>query len=110
MELVEPLSLLVPRRGAAFLDVYLASKGRKDWDGLLQALIKAEERDCLACLADHLPRLSEQELRKLAWFVEKQPGVPESFRTALAKATGGLPPDQGVKGMLRRIRRHLPGQ
>jgi hypothetical protein len=108
LELVEPLRLLVPKRGEAFLDLYLAPDV-EDLVGLVEALMEVEETACLSRLAGYVPSLSAKDLKKLARLIEKQPDTSESLQLAVEEAMAVPPPEKGIKGVLRRVRRRLPG-
>jgi hypothetical protein len=107
--LVEPLGLLLPGRGDAFLDLYLAA-GPGDLVTLVEALIKMDETACLSRLSGHLSGLSPKELKKLAKRIDKQPDIPEAFKAAVEQAVAQLPPEGGVKGVLQAVWRRLPGR
>ena len=65
LELLKPLSLLVPGRGETFLDLYLAHRV-DDLVDLTEVLIEAEEIACLSRLVDYVSKLSGKELKKLS--------------------------------------------
>jgi hypothetical protein len=109
LELVKPLSLLLPGRGEAFLDLYLALRADHLAE-LAEALIKNDEIACLSRLTGYVSRLSRQELNKLNKLIEDQAGVPPEFRQAVAKAIAALPPEGGIKGAIKAIWRRLPGR
>ena len=102
LELVEPFDLLVPGRGDAFLDLYLAG-GIHDIIGLVEALIKVKQTACLTRLVDAVPKLEGGDLDRLAHIVDKQRDVPQSFRRALEEASAASPPEGGIKRILRAV-------
>ena len=107
--LVEPLSLLLPGRGEAFLDLYLGTRF-DDVTALVEVLIKANETACLSRLSRRISGLSPQELKKLAKLIDKQSDIPEAFKAAVEQAVAQLPPERGVKGVLQAVWRRLPGR
>jgi hypothetical protein len=106
--LLEPLKLLVPERGSAFLDLYLTTRV-EDWVDLVEALLAVEEAACLSRLTGPLSKLSRKELHALAKLTRQQPDVPPDFLAALEAAIAALPPERGVKGFLKSAWRRLPG-
>jgi len=108
LELVkQPLSLLVPGRGDAFLDLYL--DGRVDHlVELAETLIKNGEIACLSRLAGYVSRLSRPELNRLNKLIKDEASVPREFRQAVAKAIAALPPEGGIKGTIKAIWRRFP--
>jgi hypothetical protein len=102
LELVEPFDLLVPGRGDAFLDLYLAG-GIHDIIGLVEALIEAKETACLARLADAVPKLAAGDLDGLAHIIDKQRDIPQPFRRAVEEASAASPPEGGIKRILRAV-------
>jgi hypothetical protein len=102
LELVEPFSLIVPGRGEAFLDLYLAG-GDRDIIGLVEALIKAKETACLTRLADTVPKLEGGDLDRLAWIIDREHDIPQPFCLAVEEAMAGSPPEGGIKGVLRAL-------
>lgn len=102
LNLLKPLHLLVPGRGDAFLDLYLASDV-DDLVDLTERLLEVEETACLSRLAGYVSTLSGKELKKLSRLIEEQAGVPESFRLAVERAIAALPQKKGIKGMLGAI-------
>ena len=77
---------------------------------LTESLIQAEETACLSRLSDYVSRLPDKELKKLARLINKQPGIPKSFQSAVEQALTTLPPKKGLKGALRAVWRRLPGR
>ncbi len=109
LKLVKPFKLLLSGRGEAFLDLYLAS-GLDDLLELTEELIQAGETTCLSRLTGYVSSLPGKELKKLARLIDKQPGIPKPFQTAVEQAIAALPPKKGLKGALRAVWRRLPGQ
>lgn len=107
--LVEPLSLLRPGRGEAFLDLYLGLD-LDDVATLVEALIKTDETACLSRLSGQLSGLSPKELRKLAKLIDKPSNIPETFKAAVERTVANLPPEEGIKGVLQAVWRRLPGR
>jgi hypothetical protein len=99
LDLLKPLNLLVPGRGDAFLDLYLAS-GMDNLVDLTERLLEVEETACLSRLVSYVSALSGKELKKLSRLIEEQADVPESFRLAVERAIAALPQKKGVKGVL----------
>ncbi len=110
LKLVKPFKLLLPGRGEAFIDLYLASSDLDDLLELTEALIDAGETTCLSRLTGYVSSLPGKELRKLGKLIDKQSGIPKSFQAAVEQALAALPPQKGVKGMLRAVWRRLPGR
>jgi hypothetical protein len=102
LDLLKPLNLLVPGRGDAFLDLYLAS-GVKDLVDLVETLLDVEETACLSRLTGYVSALSGKELKELSKLIEEQTEVPESFRLAVERAIAALPQKKGIKGVLGAI-------
>lgn len=109
LKLIEPLKLLLPERGEAFLDIYLTTR-LDDVAGLVEALIEAKEVASLPRLNGYLPKLPAKELLKIERMIEDEADIPASFRQAVAQAIAALPPDRGIKGFLKSVWRRLPGQ
>jgi hypothetical protein len=102
LKLLKPLNLLVPGRGDAFLDLYLASRV-DDLVDLTEALIEVEETACLARLTGYVSELSGKELKKLAKLIEAESDTPESFHLAIERAITALPQKKGIKAVLRAV-------
>jgi hypothetical protein len=101
--IVELWELLVPGRGDAFLDVYLAPGGPAEYGltALVQALLGGGEASCLSRLTPYVQAQPEQELRALEKVVAKRPDIPEPFRRAVGDAVAALPP--GKTGLLAQL-------
>jgi len=102
LNLVEPFRLLIPGRGDAFLDIYLASN-RIEVPELVDALMEAEEFDCVSRLTNYVPKLSPKELKKLHKLIDDQAEIPQPFQQAVAKAIAALPPETGLKAKLKSL-------
>jgi hypothetical protein len=100
--LVEPFRLLLPGRGDAFLDLYLASD-TIDMPELVEALMEAEEFGCVSRLTNYVPKLSRKELKKLDKLIDEQAEIPRPFQQAVDKAIAALPPETGLKGKLKAL-------
>jgi hypothetical protein len=109
LKLINPLSLLRPGRGRAFLDFYLTTD-EIDWVELSEALVEANETSCLALLADRVSRLSGKDLKQLTQLMKDQPDIPASFRTAVEQANAAQPAEGGLKNLVQAVWRRLPGQ
>jgi hypothetical protein len=109
LNLVEPFRLLLPGRGDTFLDLYLA-RGIKELPELVEKLIEAEETNCLSRLVNYVPQQSRQALKKLDKLIEDQANTSEDFRRAVTRALAALPPEDGIKGMLKAVWRRWPGK
>ncbi len=101
-QLTEPLDLLAPGHGDTFLELYLAD-GPGDFIELVEALITADEADCLPRLNGYVANLPRKELKKLAKLIDRDNNIPESFRAAVDEAIAALPPRRGISGMLKAI-------
>ncbi len=108
LELVEPMRLLRPGRGAMFLDLYLASEG-KEWSDLVAALIEAGEARHLGRLSGRVGIWSGRELTRVAKLIDDQAAVPESFKDAVEQAIAALPPKRNIRALIRAAWRRWPG-
>jgi hypothetical protein len=100
---IDPLLLLVPGKGDLFLALYLqpGTGGVENLGALVRALTGAGEFASLAQLSPYITGRSGNELRSLQKFIEKTPGVPESFRQTVDEAVTATPPPQGMRDRLR---------
>lgn len=108
-QLVKPLYLLVTGKGNAFLDVCLPA-GVDFVPELADALVEVKETACLPRLNDLLSGLSRKDFGKLSDLAEKNDAVPKEFSDAVEQAIAALPPEEGIKGMIKSVWRRLPGQ
>jgi hypothetical protein len=109
LRLIEPLKLLVPGRGEAFLDIYLATRP-EDLPKLVEALIEAKEFTSLSRLTGYLGGRSGKDLKKIERMIADEEDTPPAFLQAVTQAIEALPPDEGFKGFLKSVWRRLPGQ
>lgn len=108
-QLVDPLLLVAPGKGDAFLDLYPAQKS-DTLPELAEALLEAGEAACLERLSRQVFGQPRKALNKLRRLIESQPGIPEPFQQAVTQAIAKLPPEGGLKGMLRSVFDKLPGR
>jgi len=109
LELVEPFALLIPGRGNDFLDLYLNTQVDNVAE-LAEALVEAEAFACLPRLKSHIPTVGRKGLTKLSRLIEgRAEQIPQSFQQAVNEAIKTLPPETGLKGMLKSMWRKLPG-
>lgn len=108
-ELIDPLALVVPGRGDAFLDLYLTPT-LDDLPDLVESLIEINGFSSLERLTLHVPKQSRKNLKKLQKLIDDQAEVPESFRQAVLRAIKALPPEGGIKGALKSVWKKLPGR
>jgi len=103
--IVEPLTLLIPGRGEAFLDLYLPSRIARadDLVALVEALLTAGETTLISRLVPYVSQQSAKALRALEKIAPTRPDIPEDFRCAVAEAATGLPRKQGLKGLIRTL-------
>jgi hypothetical protein len=73
-------------------------------------LIEVKEIACLSRLSGYVSQLSRKELNKLDKLIAEQEATPDNFRQAVARAIAALPPEGGLKGMLKAVWRRLPGR
>jgi hypothetical protein len=107
-DLVEPLQLIVPGHGDAFLDLYPA-ENTGDLPNLIAKLLETGQARCLARLAEFVPDARRTELEKLGKLTEENPDTPEPFRRAVSEAIGTLPPEPGFGAKVRLALRKLSG-
>jgi hypothetical protein len=101
--LVEPLACLIPGKGEAFLEVYLASGAVREQSlgAVVQAVLEAGESASLPRLMSYLPGQSARELRLIEKTLDKRPEVPEPFKRTVSEAIAALPPARrGLRGLL----------
>jgi hypothetical protein len=106
--LIDPLKLLVSGRGQPFLDIYLKSN-EVEWPDLAETLVAVGETTGLSRLAKRATALSRRELQAWAAVAGTAPEVPADFREAVTQALAALPPEGGLKGLLKAAWRRLPG-
>ena len=100
----DPLVLLIPGRGSAFLNLYLRSPAQsaRSVARLVELLIAGGDASCLSRLAPYLREQPAEDLKKLARIVKKNREVPEAFRRAVDEAVLALPPSSsGLHGFLQ---------
>jgi len=102
LRLLEPLDLLAPGQGDAFLDLYLQT-GEEDWVELVKALLEVEEMACLSRLTENVSQFSEQDLRRVAKLLAREDKVPALFQQAVEDALDAAPKTGGLKGLLQGI-------
>lgn len=108
LRLIDPLKLLVSGRSQPFLDIYLKSN-EVVWPDLAETLVAVGETAGLSRLAKQAATLSRRELQVWAAVAETTPEVPADFREAVEQAVVALPPEGGLKGLLKAAWRRLPG-
>jgi len=106
--LVQPLTLLPGSQVEAFLDIYLKTEV-EDWVGLVERLIEVEAVSSLARLAPFMAHRSRKELHGLARLAAEQEATPEPFQQAITEAIADLPPEGGIKGLIKSAVNWLPG-
>lgn len=107
--LVKPLRLLVTGKGNIFLDVY-APQPTSNLPELAEALIEVEEAVCLSRLNSLVFSQSRRDLHRLNKLVEEYPETPDDFQQTITDAIAALPPEGGIKGMLKSVWKRLPGR
>ena len=100
LKLVEPLDLLAPGKGDAFLDLYLKTTV-DDWAELVEALLDIEEPACLSRLTQDARQFSGQDLRRVERLLAREDNVPALFQQAVEEAAAAAPKDGKFKGLLR---------
>jgi len=107
--IVEPLVLLISGRGNIFLNLYLGTQVFHEFDlvTLAQALLAAEEVDCLPQLIPYVVSLSGKELKLLEKVTKTYPDIPEEFQSSIEEAIAAIPP-KGIKGALKSL--FAPGE
>ncbi|MCB0165176.1 MAG: hypothetical protein KDI79_13170 [Anaerolineae bacterium] len=109
LALVDPLRLIVAGKGSAFLDIY-RPQSTDNLPGLSEALITAGETACLSHLNPLVFKQSRRNLNRLNKLVEEHPDTPADFQQAVIKAIESLPPEGGIKGLIKSVWKRLPGQ
>lgn len=101
----EPLAFLIPGRGEAFLELYLASNAIRDQDlvAVVWAVLEAGEVSHLPRLIPYIPEQSARKLRTIAKTLSRRADIPESFRCAVSDAITALPPEKGLRDLLRAL-------
>lgn len=107
--LVDPLRLVVSGKGDPFLDIYRPQQ-TDNLPELTEALITAGETSCLSRLNPLVFKQSRRNLNRLSRLIEDHPETPADFQQAVTKAIEALPPEGGIKGMLKSVWKRLPGQ
>ena len=107
--LVDPLRLVVSGKGDPFLDIYRPQQ-TNNLPELTEALIAADETACLSRLNPLVFKQSRRNLNRLNKLIEDHPETPADFQQAVTKAIEALPPEGGLKGMLKSVWKRLPGQ
>jgi hypothetical protein len=107
--LLSPLELLVPGKADMFLDLVLPD-GINDLPALVETLIEIKAFTSLERLNHQVFRLERKALLKVAKLIDNRLETPETFQQAVAKAMEALPPEGGVKGMLKSVWGRVSGK
>lgn len=114
LNLLDPFDLLVKEKGGVFLDVYLTSVGLAsasvDVVEVAERLVEAGETNHLPRLNGYLSEVGSKDLKRLRNLAEKEAGVPPEFASAVDEAIAALPSRRGIGGLLKSIRKRLPGR
>ncbi|MCB0192809.1 MAG: hypothetical protein KDJ65_12770 [Anaerolineae bacterium] len=106
LELVDPLRLIVPGKGDLYLDIHPPQRD-PNLPELAESLVAADETACLTRLSPFVARQSRRNLHRLNKLIEDTPAAPADFQKAVQNAIQALPPEKGIKGMVKSVMNRL---